>query len=327
MDQVITQTISGQLEERRDALQNAIAQIGPVPDLARLLNDVDQALARLKTDEFGKCVVCDGRMDDAEMLEFPTRQYCLCDLSASQQDALQRDLDLAWQVQASLLPKQNLSFGGWQSHFRYLPAGPVSGDYCDMLTHEAQGGWLYFLVGDVSGKGIAAAYLMAHLSAAVRRILEQPISVDRLMESVNRHLNERSTESHFVTLVAGRAHRSGRVEICNAGHCHPIVLRSHEAFSLSSSGLPVGILEQADPQTTVLQMENGDSLVLHTDGISEAGNPAGELFGAAALRQTVFGHRALSPAPLAATVLDQVRRFQSPAPQQDDITLLILRRG
>ncbi len=327
MDQVITQSIVSQLEDRRGALQNAIGQIGEAPDLIRLLGDVDQALARLSTDAFGKCVVCHGRMDEREMLEFPTRQYCLCDLSSDQQKALQRDLDLAWQVQASLLPKQNLNFGGWQTHYRYLPAGPVSGDYCDVVTHESQGGWMYFLVGDVSGKGIAAAYLMAHLSAIVRRTLDEAVSVASLIATVNRHLNERSPESHFVTLVAGRANRSGRVEICNAGHCLPIVLRRSESFSLNSSGLPVGIIDPSDQQTSVLQLDVGDSLILHTDGISEAFDSAGNQYGAAALQQTAFANRDLSPAPLAAACLDHMHRFQTLANQHDDITLLILRRA
>lgn len=326
MDHVVTQSIAGQLEDRRDALQNAIVQVGSTPDLTRLLQDVDQALARLQTEEFGKCAVCDGRMDDAEMLEFPTRQYCLCELSPQQQDALQRDLDLAWQVQASLLPKQNLNFAGWQTHFRYLPAGPVSGDYCDMVTHEARGGWLYFLTGDVSGKGIAAAYLMAHLSAAVRRLLDQPIPVDRLMESVNRHLNERAPESHFVTLIAGRAHRTGRVEICNAGHCQPIVLRRDESFAVMSAGLPVGVLESADAQVNVLQVEPGDTLLLYTDGVIEASDAAGRQFGAPTLQQVAFANRHHLPGPLVASCLDQVRRFLADGRQQDDITMVAMRR-
>ena len=223
MDQVITQTIASQLEDRRGALQNAIAQIGKAPDLVRLLGDVDQALARLGTDAFGKCVV-------------------------------------------------------------------------------------------------------AHLSAIVRRTLDEAVSVARLIATVNRHLNERSPESHFVTLVAGRANRSGRVEICNAGHCQPIVLRRSESFSLNSSGLPVGIIDSSDQQTSVLQLDVGDSLILHTDGISEAFDSAGNQYGAAALNQTAFANRDMSPAPLAAACLDHLLRFQSTAPQLDDLTLLVLQR-
>ena len=326
MDPTTSHTVFHQLDERRAALRRAIDQVGPARDLLRLLSDVDQAMGRLGTAEFGKCLICDGQMDDAEMVESPTRRYCLCDLSTAQRAALQLDLDTAWQVQGSLLPSQNLAHAGWQTHFRYLPAGPVSGDYCDLLTQPSSTGWLYFLVGDVSGKGIAAAYWMAHLSALIRRTLDEPVSVAGLMETVNRHLSDRPSDSHFVTLAAGRAHRSGRVEIANAGHCRPIVLRRDESFALKSSGLPLGIWDKTDPETCVLQLDVGDSLVLFTDGISEATNPQGNQFGAAALEQSAFAHRQLAPAQLAAACLEDLRRFQAGLALQDDLTLLILRR-
>jgi sigma-B regulation protein RsbU (phosphoserine phosphatase) len=326
MDQTISQSLFEQLDERRFALRRAIDEVGSSSDLVRLLADVDRAIERLGTNAFGKCVACEGYMTDAEMLESPLRRYCLCELSTQQQRELQRDLDLAWEVQASLLPQQGLKFAGWQTHYRYLPAGPVSGDYCDLLTLPAQGGWLYFLVGDVSGKGIAASYLMAHISALIRRSLDVPLPVACLVEIVNRHLSERSSDSHFVTLIAGRAHRSGRVEICNAGHCQPIIVRPAEAFALNSSGLPIGVLDQADSQTSVVQMAPGETLLLYTDGMSEARNEADEMFGAERMRQTAFANRELSTGPFVAACLGAVARFQASAAPQDDVTVLALRR-
>jgi len=327
MDQTLNQSLFAQLDTRRIALQRAIDELGAANDLVRLLADVDHAIERLGTEKFGKCIVCDGAMDDPEMLEQPTRRYCLCELNREQQAALQRDLDLAWEIQASLLPQQDLNFAGWQTHYRYLPAGPVSGDYCDLVAHESQGGWLYFLVGDVSGKGVAASYLMAHVSALVRRTLDEAVTVSRLVEIVNRHLSQRSPESHFVTLVAGRAHRSGRVEICNAGHCPPIVVRSNDSFTVKSNGLPVGIDGQSGYPTTVVQLGPWESILLYTDGVSEAMTGLEQMFGSGGIRKSAFTQRDMPPSRLVAHCLDDLRKFQSSESLHDDVTILALQRA
>jgi sigma-B regulation protein RsbU (phosphoserine phosphatase) len=318
-------SLEDQLLDRRETLQKALAQVDRGDDLARLLVQVDQALERLGTDAYGRCTVCDGYMTDEEMQENPLRQYCLCDLSEHGRAALEHDLDMAWEVQASLLPKQNLTHAGWLTHYRYRPAGPVSGDYCDAIAHSTSDDWLYFLVGDVSGKGVAAAYLMAHLSALVRRTLDQPVAVDTLVSTVNRHLNERSSATHFVTLVAGRAHRSGRVEISNAGHCRPLVLRGDSPQELDSTGLPLGISAQADYQVHCTELAPGDSIVLYTDGISESRNAGDQLYGTADLSRVAATHRHESPTRLADACLADLHRFRGDTPPADDLTLMVVR--
>ncbi len=327
MNQIIVRSVESQLLERRDALRTALSQTNQPADLQRLLVQVDQALTRLDSEEFDRCAFCGGRMEAEEMLENPMRRYCLCDLTVAERAALQRDLDLAWQVQASLLPTQNLSFANWQTHFRYIPAGPVSGDYCDLLSHEADGGWLYFLVGDVSGKGVAAAYWMAHLSALVRSTLDRPVTVADLVATVNRHLTGRQSNSHFVTLAAGRAHRSGRVEISSAGHCRPLVIRGDGHQFLDSTGIPVGIADAAEFQTTELHLSSGESLLLYSDGITETCNSAGDLYGEQMLDRVVTHHHAATPTAMAAACLGDLAHFRGPVPSADDITLLILKKN
>lgn len=314
MNHVMVESLQTQLLARREVLQTTISEVDGADDLVRLLVEVDRALNRLGTDDFGRCQVCDGFMEDEEMVENPLRQYCLCDLNEHGHAALQHDLDLAWQVQASLLPPQNLSHAGWRTSYRYQPAGPVSGDYCDLITSRSVDDWLYFLVGDVSGKGVAASYLMAHLSALVRRTLDVPVPVDYLMETVNRHLTERSRSTHFVTLVAGRAHTSGLVEISNAGHCRPFVLREGGCQELDSNGIPVGIMDDADYSVCDSLLSPGDSIVLFSDGVSEAMNPNGELYGDQNLARIAVGNRHQSPAQLAAACLEDVKKFRGSAP-------------
>jgi sigma-B regulation protein RsbU (phosphoserine phosphatase) len=118
---------------RRARLESTIANLGQADDLLRLLTEVDAALSRLDAGSCGVCAVCHLSVDTEDLLANPMASYCLCKLSAERQRALERDLDLAWQVQAALLPKPNLTVSGWQTHDRYLPYGPVSGDCCDLV--------------------------------------------------------------------------------------------------------------------------------------------------------------------------------------------------
>jgi RNA polymerase-binding transcription factor DksA len=110
------------------------------PELqSRLRSQLADRRARLYAGNCGLCAVCDLSVDEEDLLANPMASYCLCKLSAERQRALERDLDLAWHVQAALLPKPNLAVSGWQTHCRYLPYGPVSGDCCDLVV--ANGAW------------------------------------------------------------------------------------------------------------------------------------------------------------------------------------------
>jgi sigma-B regulation protein RsbU (phosphoserine phosphatase) len=147
------------------------------------------------------------------------------------------------------------------------------------------------------------------------------------MTTVNRHLLERAADHHFVTLVSGRANRDGRVELCNAGHCQPIVLQKGGSRHLPSTSLPLGVAAESNFPTSSVELEEGDSLILYTDGISEARNSRDEQYGAAGLERVVRADHRASPAQLAAACLAGVRAFQGDAPQSDDLTLMVVRRS
>jgi sigma-B regulation protein RsbU (phosphoserine phosphatase) len=315
--------LRGRLRERRETLRGVIAAVGPADDLERLLRQVDAALERVGTPRFGRCAVCDEPFERDELLENPLRQYCLCALSDRQRAALEHDLDLAWRIQASLLPRETLSWAGWSAHFRFLPAGPLSGDCCDIVEREP---WVYFLVGDVSGKGVAAAYLSAHLSATVRASLERATPVSELVEKLNRYLAANTPASHFVTLVCGRAAADGRIELCNAGHCPPLVVRRGGVRPVDSSGLPLGITAEGEHATQALSLEPGESLVLYTDGVTEAADSAGQMYGVDAFAALLRASNDSSPIEIADACLRDLRRFQDGAQRTDDVTLLVLKR-
>src|SRR6266511_2716189 len=190
MDTLLETNLRGHLQDRRQRLESVISKVGDAADLVRLLQEVDAALDRLEKKSYGLCNVCNLAIEEEFLLANPLVQYCLCELSPEQQRALEDDLGLAARVQWALLPPQNLSFAGWEVHFRYAPAGPVSGDYCDAVTGQSDGGDLFLAVGDVSGKGVAASLFMARLNALFRALIQTEVSVQQLVERANGLLSE-----------------------------------------------------------------------------------------------------------------------------------------
>ena len=324
MNQMTKANLRDQLLERRERLEYAISDLGDATDLLRLLREVDSALHRVDSGNFGTCLVCHTKVGDDMLAENPMAQYCLCDLTRDQQMALQHDLDLAAHVQLALLPKQNMSYAGWEAHFRYIPAGPVSGDYCDLVPRDGDN--LFFLVGDVSGKGVAASLFMARLNAVFRSLLETGSSVSAMMQQANRLLCDSTVPSHYATLVCGKAEESGRVEVCNAGHCGPFLLHNGDVTVLESTGVPLGIFENGPYQVQTADLAPGDTLFLFTDGVSEARDGQDQEYGTERLAEFLARTAALRPQDLASACLQEVNTFAAGAPQTDDVTIMVIRR-
>jgi sigma-B regulation protein RsbU (phosphoserine phosphatase) len=251
----------------------------------------------------------------------------LCRLSPDQQDSLQRDLDLAQRVQLSLLPKQNLVHAGWLVYHRYLPAGPVSGDFCNVVTRNGESDSLHFLLGDVSGKGVAASLLMAQLNALFRSLIDQALPLHQIVERANRLFTEGSSTTHFATLVCGHADRFGRVELCNAGHCPPLVVRQRNVSPIDSTGLPVGVMSDSPYRTLRVDLDPGETMFLYSDGLIEGTNRAGELYGSERLADLLGTMHGRSPAAIAASCLADASTFQDGTQRADDLTIMVLRRS
>jgi sigma-B regulation protein RsbU (phosphoserine phosphatase) len=328
----ITAGLRVQLLDRRQRLQSAARDLDHVDGLVRLLEQVDGALSRLESSTFGECAVCLGRIDGEELSSNPLSAYCLCELSAERQRALEKDLQLAWRVQAALLPDPDLSIGRWTAHYRYLPFGPVSGDYCDLIPSPAGDGALYFFLGDVSGKGVAASLLMSHLHAAFRAYVQTGLPLAEMVERASGLLAEKSLTTHYATLICGRAEPDGGVEMVNAGHCAPLVLRaSGEPEALPGGGLPIGLAlaerTNGGYATHRVALSGGDSVVLHTDGLTEAVNPAQEDYGAGRLASVLMRCADCGPRDLVSACLRDLDAFLNGAPREDDITVLALHRA
>lgn len=173
-----------QLLDRRQRLEVAIGAFQEVPGLSRLLQEVDTALERMDDGTYGLCDLCHDPVETDRLIANPLTRLCIDHLTPDGQRALEQDLELASQIQSSLLPDANFRTDGWEVAFHYQPAGVVSGDYCDLITAESEG--MHFIIGDVSGKGVAASMLMAHLQAMFRTLVSLNFPLDELVGRASR---------------------------------------------------------------------------------------------------------------------------------------------
>lgn len=262
--------VRDQLIVRHQKLEAALVNFRGSAHLQQLLREVDDALDRLNNGTYGLCEVCHDPVETERLLADPLARFCLDHLSPRERQMLERDLEMAAQIQAELLPDPDFAFGGWQVARHYEAAGPVSGDYCDLATDGD--GSFYFILGDVSGKGVAAAMLMTQLHAMFRTLISIGLPLEQLVERVSNLFCESTLPTHYATLVCGKANRSGEVEICNAGHPPVLWLSDGGIKSIEATGLPIGVFCEEQFSSCKLQLKSGDSLLLYTDGLSEARN-------------------------------------------------------
>jgi phosphoserine phosphatase RsbU/P len=315
-----------QLEERKHRLEDALARAQGNASVAQLLREVDSALERMGNGAYGICEECHDAIEKDRLLADPLVRFCLDHLTTPERRRLEADLELAARVQQKLLPNKQLSVPGWCSHYHYEPLGPVSGDYCDLIPSENGAGGFLFLLGDVSGKGVAASMLMTRLHAMFRSLATVDLPIDQLMGQANRLLCESTIADQFATLVCGRMSRSGDLEITGAGHCPVLALRNSDVAQLESTGMPLGMFSNAEYCVQRTRLDPGDSLFLFTDGVTETRDPLGAEYGVDRLAKFVGERRALPPDALAAACLDDLRTFSSGASKTDDLTLLVIRR-
>jgi sigma-B regulation protein RsbU (phosphoserine phosphatase) len=326
MNAVTDTALRAQLAHRRERLREAIPEARDSTQLVRLLQEVEAALKRVDDGSYGICEVCHDPIEEEHLRADPLVRICLAHLSEEQQHAIERDLQLASQIQTQLLPAQHARVDGWELCYHYEPLGAVSGDYCDVVTPEREGGDTYFLFGDVSGKGVAASLLMSQLHAIFRSLIAAGLPLVQLVERANRLFSESTLSTHFATLVCGRATNAGEIEVCNAGHCPPIVLKRGGVTSLESTGLPIGMFYSGQYEVIKTKLEKSDSLVLYTDGFTETRNGSKSQYGDERLTALIGSNHSLSAHDLITVCLRDLSAFRGRAPKVDDLTIMVLKR-
>ncbi len=312
-----------QLLDRRQKLETAVATLGRPDEVSRLLQEVDAALGRMHAGTFGLCATCHDPIEPERLQADPLTQFCIDHLTPVEQRALEHDLDLAARIQRELLPRPDVRFDGWEVAYHYQPAGPVSGDYCDLVPGNA--GHFHFLLGDVSGKGVAAAMLMSHLSAMLRTLITLDLPLSQLMERASRVFCESTLPTHYATLICGRASSSGEIEICNAGHPPPLVVQADGIVKLDATGMPIGMFYTQSFSSRTVRLAPGSTLLLYTDGLSEAQNAAGLEYGIDRLAALAASSNRKPQATIETCVRD-VAAFRGATGANDDLTLLAIRR-
>jgi hypothetical protein len=243
----------------------------------------------------------------------------------SEMEAMERELELASQVQAQLLPGEYPQVEGLRLHGTIIEGRFVGGDYYDFIRLSAHSALV--LVGDVSGKGVPAALIMAGVRASARLSASTNAGLEELVFRLNEMLYESTSATSYLTLFAAEIDTAaGSLRYINAGHPPPLLRTSDAICALSCGTAPLGLFPVlAGLRAYCEPFPPGSLLVACTDGVSERSNPAGEFYGLSSLRSFVERNRHLDCPEFADLLLKEVRQFGADAPLEDDLTLAVAR--
>jgi serine phosphatase RsbU (regulator of sigma subunit)/pSer/pThr/pTyr-binding forkhead associated (FHA) protein len=236
---------------------------------------------------------------------------------------MEQEMRIAAEIQQALLPKAGRIGAFFRAAAASLPCRSIGGDFFDYV--DLPGGAFGFALGDVAGKGPPAALLSAMMQGI---FAAQAASNDRPSQTITRvnlALYRRAIESRFVTLMYGSLERDGRLTYCNAGHNPPLLVARTSVRRLEVGGPIVGLFEAASFTEETVQLTPGDWLIVFSDGVSEALSADGEEYGEARIVEIAQKHAAAEAPEMLQAIFRDVRAFTKGAPQNDDITALVLR--
>lgn len=236
---------------------------------------------------------------------------------------LEQEIGFARDIQQALLPRGFRDFPHLTASGFNLPCHTVGGDYFDVFPISEER--TAFLIADVSGKGLGAAFLTTMLQGALSG-MTMGAEPARVFNHINQFLCEHAEVGHYATMFFGVLDREGHLEFINAGHPSPFLLRRGEiAEPFTEGSFPVGVIPGTEYAAARVKLEPGDTLILFSDGVSEAMDPEEQMFGISRFREALAGRSEESLGELQKTVLESVENFTRGASQADDITLLLVR--
>jgi sigma-B regulation protein RsbU (phosphoserine phosphatase) len=252
-------------------------------------------------------------------------------LEVSDRVVMKRDLQIAKEIQAWLLPPNPPPVPGLEIAFTTRPANTVAGDYYDVFplppSASSQGRFL-IAIADVAGKSIPAAMLMATFQASLKTLCTTPSSLAELVGRMNTYAcsNSQNGRRFTTTFLAEYDPESRSLSYVNAGHNPPILRRQNGGIEqLEAGGIPLGIQETAPYESRTVTLQSGDWLVVFTDGVVEAENDRAEEYGEVRLLTMLHANTRLDPTMLLNTIMLDLDRFVGTAPQHDDVTLILLK--
>ena len=246
-------------------------------------------------------------------------------LKASQMELARKEAELtiAREVQQALFPRQLPGGSGLEFSAVCIPSAGISGDYYDVLA--LPDGRLIFAIADISGKGVSAAILMANLQALLRVLAPSAPEPSAVCRRLNEHLHQVTDAAKFATLFYAEWNpHERRITYVNAGHNAPLLLGNGQCQRLELGGMPLGMFPATEFDTGSVCVKAGDTLVLYSDGITEAAKPNGEEFGESQLEEVVKAYCGRPLPEIQAEVLQAVHRW-SGSSAEDDMTLMLVR--
>ena len=243
---------------------------------------------------------------------------------------LTEDLDKAREIQKSILPEHELRFHNYDLYGVSLPDRVVGGDFFDYLHASDDKDRLGIVIGDVASKGLSAAAQALYVSGALRMGIEFQTKMGEFIGKINKLVSRTFTVEHFVSMVYAELTSSanGLVFYVNAGHNNPVLLRCRPdgVETLPATGQLLGPFPNEKYVTEFTIMKKGDILLLHTDGITDAADENGEMFGQLRLIQRLREHRTKSPREISQLILEDVQKFSKLVEYSDDKTLVVIKR-
>ncbi len=238
-----------------------------------------------------------------------------------------REMDTAGRIQRSLLPAAPPYLCGVRLACRSLPAYQVGGDYYDFFRWDEAN--MDLVIADVTGHNLGSALVMVGARSALRAHAFSSGSAGEALGLLNELLHDDlSTTELFISMFYGKFNAETRqLLFANAGHSPPLLLRCGVAacHGLDAEGLVLGVVKNVVYEEKSIMLKEGDVLVLYTDGITEAGNDAGELFGSVRLCRSVYAHRGAPPEQIIDGVLGDVRTFTGRSSFADDVSLVVMK--
>jgi sigma-B regulation protein RsbU (phosphoserine phosphatase) len=237
----------------------------------------------------------------------------------------EEELSMARHIQLSFLPREVPKFPPYDLAGINFPSQAVGGDYYDYISLTDKD--LGIAIGDVSGKGMGAALIMASFRASLRVECRHNFEIRDILDRVNHFLWESTDVEKFVTAFYGVLDReTGRLTYSNAGHDPPVMIRANNAVErLDATGIILGALPDAKYEVRMIEFHHGDTLILYTDGVTETRNSHGEEFGLERLAAEYIRNREMDAGALVWKITRDVRKFCAPEPVKDDLTLIAVR--
>ncbi|HEX3914509.1 MAG TPA: PP2C family protein-serine/threonine phosphatase [Steroidobacteraceae bacterium] len=257
--------------------------------------------------------------------------FVLLILEVADRVVMKRDLQIAKEIQAWLLPSEPPAVPGLEIAFATRPANTVAGDYYDVFARpsiDSHSSTFLIAIADVAGKSIPAAMLMATFQASLKTLSSTPGTLTELVARMNSYACSNSQHGRRFTtaFIAEYEPLSRRLTYVNAGHNNPILRRQTGAIErLDAGGMPLGVLESASYGSGECTLDRGDWLAIFTDGVVEAENMQQQEYGEARLLGMLHSGVMTTPAVLLNSILVDLDRFAGNAPQHDDVTCVLLR--